>query len=179
MPRQQFNVNLDPQLVRRIKHHAIDVQPSLSDLVALVFTVHLDKSEADTMTQDNPTGSGAQLSLQPMVHVQQMGPAVDFYQALGGEVLHGSRDGDFVMMRIGGAQLGLLAHPPNPEQHEGSVELNFQTDQSLDQLEQSLRTAGIDIASPATDEGFGRQLQVLTPDGLLVKINQLEPELYT
>ena len=65
------------------------------------------------------------LHLQPMVHVQQMEPAVAFYEALGATVLHGSRDGDFVMLRIGDSQLGLLAHPPNPEQNEGAVELNF------------------------------------------------------
>ena len=41
------------------------------------------------------------LHLQPMVHVQQMEPAVAFYEALGATVLHGSRDGDFVMLRIG------------------------------------------------------------------------------
>ncbi len=31
---------------------------------------------------------------------------------------------------------------------------------------------------PTTDEGFGRQLQIKTPDGLLLKINELEPDLY-
>lgn len=173
MPRQQFNVNLDPELVRRVKHHAIDVQLSLSDLVSRVLTDHLVHWKAP-MTQN-----AGQLSLQPLVHVQQMSPAVAFYEALGGEMLHGSRDGDFVLMRIGDAQLGLLAHPPNPEQNEGLVELNFETSQPLDELEETLRRAGVAIASPTSDEGFGRQLQVHTPDGLLVKINQLEPELYT
>jgi hypothetical protein len=32
---------------------------------------------------------------------------------------------------------------------------------------------------PTTDEGFGRQLQLATPDGLLVKIDETDPELYT
>lgn len=35
------------------------------------------------------------------------------------------------------------------------------------------------IAQPTTDEGFGRQLQLKSPDGLLLKVNELEPELYT
>ena len=40
------------------------------------------------------------------------------------------------------------------------------------------RSAGMQIVSPTSDEGFGRQLQVASPDGLLVKINELDPELY-
>jgi len=94
-------------------------------------------------------------------------------------VLHGSRDGDWVLLRIGEAQIGLLAHPPNPEQGEGTVELNFEATEPFDQLEERLRGAGVTIAQPTTDEGFGRQLQLADPDGLLVKIDELEPELFT
>jgi hypothetical protein len=48
----------------------------------------------------------------------------------------------------------------------------------LTALEQQLRSAGVQIVSPTSDEGFGRQLQVASPDGLLVKINEMDPELY-
>jgi len=185
--RQQFNVNLDPGLVRRVKHHAIDVQQSVSELVGHVLERHLgqetampdDPSLTDTSSVPDGAGTGEGLFLQPMVHVEHMGAAVGFYEALGATVLHGSRDGDFVMLRIGGAQLGLLAHPPNPEQHEGLVELNFETSGSLEGLEQRLRESGVDVTQSATDEAFGAQLQVAAPDGLLVKINQLDPGLYT
>jgi len=108
-----------------------------------------------------------------------MAASVAFYQALGAEIEHGSRDGDFVMLKIGGSQLSLLAHPPNPEQNEGTVELNFQTSRELTDVESALRAADVEIAQAVTDEGFGRQLQVQSPDGLLIKINQLEPNLYT
>lgn len=172
--RQQFNVNLDPELVRRVKHQAIDDQLSVSEWVGRVLD-H-DLSMDDPMTQPAPP---AGLFLQPMVHVQHMSASVSFYEALGAEVLHRSRDGDFVMLKVGGAQLGLLAHPPNPEQHEGLVELNFETTASLTELETRLRDSGTDIAQPTTDEGFGRQLQLRSPDGLLVKINELDQELYT
>ena len=171
--RQQFNVNLDPDLVRRVKHHAVDAQLSLSDLVSRILSAHLDQEA--TMT-DQPSST---LRLQPMVHVQDMAEAVAFYEALGATVRHGSRDGDFVMLAVGEGELSLLAHPPNPEQNEGTVELNFETSSSLTDLEQSLRDAGVRIVTPASDEGFGRQLQVAAPDGLLVKINQLDQELYT
>lgn len=196
MPRQQFNVNLDPDLVRRIKHHAIDAQQSVSELVGHVLAHHLAQEAAMpdptpvTATSSPPPGPTARpiggapepaggLWLQPMVHVERMDTAVAFYEALGGSVLHGSRDGDFVMLRIGGAQLGLLAHQPNPEQNEGLVELNFETTEPLDALEQRLRDTQVTIAQPGTDEAFGAQLQLRTPDGPLVKINQLNQELYT
>ncbi|RLV48634.1 VOC family protein [Nocardioides mangrovicus] len=118
------------------------------------------------------------LTLQPMVHVEDMGASVAFYEALGAELLHGSRDGDFAMLRIGSSQLSLLAHPANPEQNEGTVELNFESTGNLDDLEGRLRAAHVDIAQGTSDEGFGRQLQLRTPDGLLVKINELDQELY-
>ncbi len=40
-PKQQFNVYLEPELIAAIKHHAIDAQLSLSDLVAHILTAHL------------------------------------------------------------------------------------------------------------------------------------------
>lgn len=59
------------------------------------------------------------------------------------------------------------------------MELNFEAAEPLDQLEARLRAAGVTIARPTTDEGFGRQLQLAIPDGLLVKIDETDPELYT
>ena len=119
------------------------------------------------------------LSLQPMVHVENMEAAVAFYEALGASIVHGSRDGDFVLLSIGAGQLSLLAHPPNPEQNEGTVELNFQAGENLHPIETRLVDAGVQIVQSTSEQGFGRQLQIATPDGLLVKINELRPNLYT
>lgn len=183
--KQQFNVALPPELIRRVKHHSIDVQLSLSDLVTHVLEAHLAGKEADMTDLPPPTGPGTTntrvgtLQLQPMVHVKDMTAAVNFYEQLGGQLLHGSRDGDWVLMHLAGAEVGLLAHPPNPEQNEGLVELNFSFTGRLDALEEQLREAGVTIAQPTTDEGFGRQLQLSSPDGVLVKVNELQPELYT
>ena len=119
------------------------------------------------------------MRLQPLVHVADMKAAVAFFEAIGAEVRHGSRDGDFVLLRIGGAELGLLAHPPNPEQGDAAAELNFEAEEPLEQLEGRLRRAGLEIARPAAEEFFGAQLQLRTPDGLLVKVNRLDPGRYT
>jgi glyoxalase/bleomycin resistance protein/dioxygenase superfamily protein len=180
--RQQFNVNLDPALVRRIKYHAIDTQLSLSELVGRVLSAHLDTQTSQEPAMTPPESAESDrpsITLQPMVHVDDMGASVSFYEALGAQVLHGSRDGDFVMLQLGGSQLSLLAHPPNPEQDEGRVELNFESAGDLSDLEARLSSAGVEIHTPTTDEGFGRQLIVRSPDGLLVKINELDQSTYT
>ena len=39
------------------------------------------------------------------------------------------------MLAIGNARLCLLAHPPNPVQNEGTVELNFDTERELTDAE--------------------------------------------
>lgn len=128
------------------------------------------------MSQPDPA---PRISLQPMVHVEDMAASVAFYEALGARVLHGSRDGDFVMLEIGGSRLSLLAHPPNPEQNEGTVELNFEASEDLTRLEAGLREAGVAVNTPTADQGFGRQLVVRSPDGLLIKINELDQASYT
>lgn len=114
------------------------------------------------------------LKLQPMIHISDMEASIRFYEALGGELITRSRDGDWAQLRIGGAEIGLLAHPPNPEQNEGQVELSFEASEPLNTLQERLEAAGVKIARGAADEAFGAQLQLETPDGMLVKINQLD-----
>lgn len=115
------------------------------------------------------------LRLQPIVHVEDMAAAVRFYEALGATLVTGSRDGDWAQLSLGGAEIGLLAHPANPEQYEGKVELCFETDEPLDALQTRLEAMGVKIARGAAGEAFGAQLQLAAPDGLLVKVNRLDP----
>ncbi|KZE40515.1 hypothetical protein AVW09_15165 [Microbacterium sp. T32] len=164
-------MSLDPGLVRDIKHRSIDEQISLSDLVAQVFTAYLKGKTS--------MNAAPRIILQPMVHVEDMASAVTALEVLGAHVLQGSRDGDWVQLSVGGAEVGLLAHPANPEQGEGDVELNFQSHEALENIATRARAAGVEIASPVTDEGFGRQLQLRTADGLLMKINEIDTDLIT
>ncbi|MBK4347062.1 VOC family protein [Lacisediminihabitans changchengi] len=167
--KQQFNVTLSPDLVRAVKHRAIDEQHSLSDWLEKALTTYLSKESLMT--------TPPAVTVQPMVHVKNMHASVAFYEALGATIINGSRDGDFVLLAMGETQLSLLAHPANPDQGEGDVELNFES-ADLAQLEEALSTQDVDIVSSVTDEGFGRQLQLRAPGGLLIKINELDPELY-
>jgi catechol 2,3-dioxygenase-like lactoylglutathione lyase family enzyme len=117
------------------------------------------------------------MQLQPMVHVDDMPAAVEFYERLGAEVVHGGPGDDWVLLQLGTTQIGLLAHPPRTDDGESTVELNFAAATPLDDLERRLRGAGVPIAAFENHPDFGDQLQVRSPDGLLIKINQLEPDI--
>ena len=192
--KQQFNVYLSPSTIKQMKHISVDEQVSLSDLVEKICTAYISQTasesrekttvetpvaeEAGSEVQEQQEQENTVMTLQPMLHVENMGKALDFYSKIGATIVNGSRDDDWVLLRFGSTELGLLAHPANPEQKEGDIELNFEYDGSLKELEATLREAGVPIARPTGDEGFGYQLQLESPGGMLVKINQLDPELY-
>jgi hypothetical protein len=125
---------------------------------------------------DNPPATPPGLHLRPMVHVVDMPASVAFYEQLGGEVVHGTRDGDWVLMQLGTTQIGLLACPPDPMRGETTVELTFAAAMPLDALAARLRTRGALLTEGAADTHAGVELQVRSPDGLLIKINQREPD---
>lgn len=112
------------------------------------------------------------LQFRPVVHVADLAASVVFFELLGAEVIHGGPDSDYVLMQLGTVQIGLLLRPADTRQ--GAVELNFVAAVPLDELEQRLRSRGVTIAEPAHSIDFGSQLHVRTPDGLVVKIDQLE-----
>jgi catechol 2,3-dioxygenase-like lactoylglutathione lyase family enzyme len=132
--------------------------------------------EEDTVTDRSDAGPGVRL--RPVVHVEDLAVSLAFYEQLGARVVHGSEDGDRALMEIGNARIGLLAHPPYPDQGEGAVELNFESTDPLEEVEARLRARGATIARPTSDEAFGRQLQLVSPDGLLLKIDELDPVLF-
>ena len=117
------------------------------------------------------------LKPQPMIHVDSMASALRFYEALGARLLFGSRDGDWAMIDFSGARIGLLAHPPGDGKLE-TVELQFTSSQPLEAVEEQMR--GVDsafIERSVADEAFGRMLKLRTPDGLLVKVIEVERDL--
>lgn len=116
------------------------------------------------------------LRIQPMVHVEDMGPSIAFYEALGGRLVYGSRDGDWALIAVGETTLSLLAHPPGDGRRE-TVELQFLA-ASLEEVQARLeRIEPRWIGQGVADEAFGRMLKLVTPDGLLIKVLELERDL--
>lgn len=116
------------------------------------------------------------LHLQPMIHVDDMAASIAFYERLGAEIIHGGRDSDWVLMQLGTIQIGLLGRPPDRDHGESRVELTFGAVMPLEQLEQRLHRAGVPVSGVTSDRDLGEQLQVRSPDGLLIKISQREPD---
>jgi catechol 2,3-dioxygenase-like lactoylglutathione lyase family enzyme len=117
------------------------------------------------------------LKPQPMIHVESMAEALRFYEALGAKLMFGSRDGDWSMIDFAGSRIGLLAHPPGDGKRE-TVELQFTSAQALEAVEEKMH--GIDAAfveRGVADEAFGRMLKLRTPDGLLIKVIEVERDL--
>ncbi len=124
------------------------------------------------MTENTPAMFG--LRVQPMVHVDNMADSVAFYEALGGRIVFGSRDGDWTLIQFQGACVSLLAHPPGDGRLE-TVELHFTASSSLEELESHLTSIDPSyIERGVADEAFGKMLKLKTPDGLLIKIVALE-----
>ena len=129
--------------------------------------------------QPLPHGPGQPvLQFQPTVHVQHMATAIAFYRRLGAEIVHGGPDADWTLVQLGTLQVGLVAQPPDTERGEGAVELNFGTTAPLDELAKTLTAGAVSMAEIVEHPGFGAQLRVRTPDGQLIKINQLDPALW-
>ncbi|MET0416827.1 MAG: VOC family protein [Actinoplanes sp.] len=122
------------------------------------------------------TDSGPGLHVRPMVHVVDLAASIAFYRQLGGEIIHGDSESSWVLIQLGPVQVVLIARPPDAARGETPVELTFGAAIPLDELEHRLHRAGFPVAEVTTDEDFGEQLQVRSPDGLLIKISQREPE---
>lgn len=112
-----------------------------------------------------------------MQHVTNMSDSIAFYEAIGAKLVFGSRDGDWALLRFGATTLSLLAHAPSEENPE-PVELQFISGNALAAIENHLRAiAPAMIARGVSDEAFGRMLKLRTPDGLVVKLLELERDL--
>jgi lactoylglutathione lyase len=111
------------------------------------------------------------LSLEGLtLHVADVERSREFYQRLPGAVLVGHRPGQFALLQIGKARLGLLARRFLPE---GAPGFHLELSTSLagvDELYEEVRSAGLTPDAPPTDRAWGeRTFHVTDPDG-----NELE-----
>src|SRR5215470_9974657 len=186
--KQQFNIYLAPDLIRAVKHAAVDAGGSLSDFVAEALArqlhTHRVPSDEEALHPGEPTAAaaadaGPQLTLMPVVYVRQLDAVLPFYHALGFTFAAADRAGEWIELRLGSAILMLHRAEHPSSQAPRSIELSFVSAQPLEEVLTRLAAAGFPIDQPIIDESFGRYVQVQAPDGLLLQINEHDRTLYT
>lgn len=115
------------------------------------------------------------MRVQTIVYVNAMEPAVDWYRRVldTDPATHGAQWASF---RVGDANLAI--HRLEEPQPAGKVEVSLVVTQPLEQLVTRLASVGITPHRGIVDETFGRSLQLKDPEGLVVQVNEHDPEFY-
>ena len=110
----------------------------------------------------------------PIVYVRDMQRSLRFYQALGGKVKSESKH--WSELDFAGSRLALHWDGERPEGQPRQLYLSFLVE-GLEGLVARLDNHGLRLHREISDEAFGRSCMVCDPDGLLIQINEHDPEL--
>ncbi|MGH3765592.1 MAG: VOC family protein [Pseudonocardiaceae bacterium] len=163
--KQQFNVYLEPELVRATKRASVDRGQSLSSFVADALRAHVQ-----TLPGREHTARASEVSPRPIMFVHDMRATLAFCRALGLRLGARSRNGRWAELSGPTGTLGLHAADADEQQR---VELAFEAHGPLEPIAERLTAAGFSCPD-IVDEGYGRSLCVQEPNGLAVQIDEID-----
>ena len=166
--RQQFNVYLDPELVRATKRACLDRDQTLSEFVADALRAWLQAPPP----RDDPRPG--ELEPVAVLFVRDMRASLSFCRTLGLRLHARSRNGRWAELDAVNGRMALHAAESEGEQR---IELSFESHGPLEPIAQRLSAAGFKVED-IVDEGFGRSLCVRDPNGLPIQLNELDPDMY-
>ena len=119
------------------------------------------------------------MKVMPFCFVADVEESERFYAALGLTLDRRGRTPGWSEMAAPGGGVGLHSaaggDPPRPP---GTVELVLVSDEPLEEVARRLDAAGYHHG-PIADEAFGRFLQTVDPDGLVLQVQEHDASLYT